>query len=71
MTEHEALHICRNPYGHPQHKLREACLTVCDRLESWKGAYLNMRQFAEDSGLDTVCYHGPRVSDGNRELTNG
>lgn len=58
MNEHEALHISRNPYGHPPHKVREAVLAVCDRLESWKDAYWNMRKFAEDSGLDTTCYHG-------------
>ena len=56
MTEHTALHICRSPYGHTAAERREARLKVCELMESYKDAYLNMRQFAEDSGLDTTTY---------------
>ncbi|MGM0783845.1 MAG: hypothetical protein ACQEUM_07020 [Pseudomonadota bacterium] len=40
MTKHEALHIARNPWGHPEDLVREARLYVCDALEAaekqWK-----------------------------------
>ena len=59
MTENEAIHICRNPYGHSASQCKQAKLTVCTRLESWKDAYENMRKFAEDNGLNMTC-QGPR-----------
>lgn len=59
MDEKTAVHICRNPHGHSIDEQREASNTVCDRLESTRESYLNMREFAEDNGLDTTAYHGP------------
>lgn len=58
MTENEAIHICRNPYGHSADQRKQAKLVVCDRLESWKDAYENMRDFAELTGQDVTCYSG-------------
>ena len=55
MTESEAMHICRNPWGRSNEQMREARLRICDRLEAWKDAYKNMRKFAEDNGLNTTC----------------
>lgn len=34
MTEQEALHIVRNPYGHSEQEVRFARLTVADALEA-------------------------------------
>lgn len=57
MTEEKAIHIARNPSGYSDEEIREARLTVCDRLEMWKASYDNMRQFAIDSGLDTAAHN--------------
>ena len=54
-VEDKAIHITRNPHGFSDAECREARLFVCDRLESWKDAYENMCDFAEQSGLDMVC----------------
>lgn len=59
MTEHEALGIVRNPWGHREDAVREARILVCDRLETWREAYENMREFAIASGLDVTSYVGP------------
>lgn len=56
MTEHEALAITRNPYGFSEEKQREARLLICDKMETYKEAYLNMREYAESQGLDTRAY---------------
>ena len=56
MTEEKALHIVRNPYGFSEDEIREARLYVCDKMESYKDAYLNMREFAESKGIDTRAY---------------
>ena len=58
MTENEAIHICRNPWGFSEVAIRKARLLLCDAVESWKDAYENMRDFAEQSGLDVTCYSG-------------
>jgi hypothetical protein len=37
MNIHQAIHICRNPYGWNDEELREARLKVCDEVERlWK-----------------------------------
>ena len=64
MTENDAIHICRNPYGHSAEERKAAKLVVCDRLESWKEAYENMRDFAVESGLDVTAYYGPGSTGG-------
>ena len=54
MTEDRAVHICRNPHGWSRAQQEEARLFICDRLDSWRNAYKNMRDFAEANGLDIV-----------------
>ena len=55
MTEDFCLHILRNPYSYSEETTREARLKAADLIESYKSAYLNMRDFAEKSGLNTTC----------------
>lgn len=55
MTENDALHIVRNPWGHTAEEQREAALELADRVDRWRRAYHNMRDFAEANGLDTVA----------------
>ena len=52
---HKVKHILRNPYGHSAEEIRDMQLKACDLLDRWEEAYLNMRKFAEDNGLDTVA----------------
>lgn len=54
ITEPFALHVCRNPYGWDEDTVRECLLYICDRVEEYRDAYLNMREFAEENGLDTM-----------------
>lgn len=58
MTEQEAIHITRNPYGHSEGVVREARLKVCDRLERWKKAYDELHQWAKENGADHTIYYG-------------
>lgn len=58
MTDDKALHIARNPYGWSEDVVREAHLFVCDKMESYKESYENMRQFAIEKGLDVTVYYG-------------
>lgn len=58
LSEKEVLHVLRNPFGHSQTKVRQARLQACDMIESYQDAYLNMRHFAEENGLDTATYGG-------------
>jgi hypothetical protein len=51
-----ALHVVRNPYGWSEETIRSCRLYVCDKLESYKDAYINLRDFAEENGLDTMIY---------------
>ena len=55
MTDDEAIHICRNPYGYQDDVVRRARLFVCEKMESYNDSYLNMRQFAIDSGLNITA----------------
>ena len=57
MNEDRAMRVCRDPYGHAPGTIKEARHVVCRRLEAYRDAYQNMRDFAEESGLDTTCYH--------------
>lgn len=54
MNEETIIHILRNPHGYNDNDQREAMLKAADKIEDYKDAYLNMRQFAEDNGLDTT-----------------
>ena len=71
MTESEAISITRNPHGFNADQRREARLLVCDRLESWRDAYENMRQFAIQNGLDVTCYYGPIADEKGRDSVPG
>jgi hypothetical protein len=53
--ESNVIHILRNPYGYSNSDVREARLDAAKLIENYKDAYLNMRKFAEDNGLDTVA----------------
>jgi hypothetical protein len=57
------LHILRNPHGHSYDTQRAVRLEAADRMEELQNAYLNMRQWAEQNGLDTRCRAGS-ASDG-------
>ncbi len=59
LAEKTALHICRNPFGRSDEEQRKARNDVCGFFESARDAYLNMRQWAKDNGVDTTAYHGP------------
>lgn len=50
------LHVLRNPYGRSSEEVRWARLAACDLIEDLQSAFLNMRDFAADNGLDTACY---------------
>jgi len=63
MTEHEAIAIVRNPWGHREDRVREARLLVCEKLESWRNAYENMRDFAIEKGIDVTCHSGSIYDD--------
>lgn len=63
MTTHEMIGKLRNPYGQTPEEMKQVRLAAADRLleleEQSKGghdAYVNMREFAESQGLDTVCH---------------
>lgn len=49
------LNILRNPYGHTLDEIKKAQLNACSEYESMKQAYLNMREFAEENGLNTTA----------------
>jgi hypothetical protein len=51
----KVLHMLRNPHGFKEEELRRARLEAADRLEGLQDAYLNMRQWAEQNGLDTMA----------------
>jgi hypothetical protein len=55
MTRDFCLHILRNSWGYTQEEIKEAQLFACDEIEHLEKAYLNMRDWAEQNGVDTVC----------------
>jgi hypothetical protein len=55
MSVNMILHILRNPYGYSEKEQKQARLAAADKIEEFQDAYLNMRKFAEDNGLDTTC----------------
>lgn len=52
MKINEILHILRNPYGKSEKQKLEARLSAADKIEELLDAYLNMKKFAEDNGLN-------------------
>ena len=51
-----AIHVLRNPYGWDDKTVRACRLFACDKLESYRDVLINLREFAEENGLDTtVC----------------
>ena len=63
MTENDAMHIARNPWGRSEQERREAALELADRVERWRRAYENMCDFARDSGLDITAKAPPPSED--------
>jgi len=53
--EKEVIHILRSPYGFSDGEVRSAGLVAATMVENYKAAYINMRQFAEENGLNTVA----------------
>lgn len=53
------LSILRNPWGRTEEEKKEARLAAADKIEELWDAYVNMKKFAEDSGLDTVTKKQP------------
>jgi len=51
-----AVHVLRNPYGWDDKTVRACRLFACEKLESYKDAIENLREFAEENGLDTRVY---------------
>ena len=62
MSRHEIVAKLRNPYGLSPDEIRQVRLAAATLIESLHGAYSNMRQFAEDNGLDTVCRNEAAVN---------
>jgi hypothetical protein len=58
------LHMLRNPHGFKEAELRLARLEAAERLEELQDAYLNMRAWAEQNGLDTVARGNAACADG-------
>ena len=61
MESNEILHYLRNPYGKTKEECREIMHLAAERIEQWKDAYENMRDYAVSKGLDvTTYYNGKR-----------
>lgn len=58
MNTEEILHKLRNPYGFSPAKMRQVRLAAADEIELWKDAYSNLREFAENSGLNVNTVAG-------------
>ena len=56
MTEQKVIHILRNPYAHSEDEIITAGREAASLIEKYKDAYINMREFAESNGLDTVTH---------------
>lgn len=50
-----AIHVLRNPYGWDDDAVRACRIFACDKLESYGDALINLREFAEESGLNTAA----------------
>jgi hypothetical protein len=53
--EDHVLHVLRNPFDFSDDEVRAARIKGAELIERYRDAYLNMRQFAEANGLDTVA----------------
>lgn len=63
LTQHEILHILRNPSGHSEESVRAARQQGADLIESLQAAYTNMREWAEANGVDTVARNITTLAD--------
>lgn len=63
----KVLHMLRNPHGFKEAELRRARLEAADRLEELQDAYLNMRAWAEQNGLDTLARGNAGCTPGAQE----
>jgi len=59
MKTNKVLHILRNPYGFNKSTIREAAMAAADEIERWKDAFENMRDWAEQNGVDIMTYNQP------------
>lgn len=64
------LHILRNPHGFKESELRAARLEAADRMEALQDAYLNMRQWAEQNGIETIARGNAGCTPGVPEVTH-
>ena len=55
----EIIAALRNAYDQTPEQMRDIRLRAADEIEKWQDAYLNMKTFAEDNGLDTTARHEP------------
>jgi len=60
MEMQKIIHILRNPYRWNQAERDDARLAAADEIEKWKNAFENLRQYAEDNGLDIMTYNNHR-----------
>jgi hypothetical protein len=51
------IHILRNPYGFSKAEIKAAQLKACNEIELWKEAYLNMKEWAKENGVDIMAYY--------------
>ncbi len=54
MDRNELLNVLRNPFGKSETECKKARLQAADYIEFLHDAYVNMRDFAEENGLDTM-----------------
>ena len=52
MNENEVLNILRNPYGVSKQDKEDARLIGADLIEHYKEAYINMKEWAEENGIN-------------------
>ena len=53
MKTTKLLHVLRNPYGRSDEERKQDRLAAADEIERWKDAFENMRDWAEQKGIDT------------------
>ena len=56
MDVQTVLHILRNPWGKSEHIVSCARFQAADLIERYISAYENMRDWAEENGVDTRTY---------------
>ena len=54
-TSVKTIRILRNPYGFSREEIKAAQLKACDFIEMFQSAYENMRDWAEENGVDNAA----------------